>query len=160
MPVENLALFFHLLGAFLFVSGALVAGVAFEAGRRRQSCGEIALLLGLARIGAVFLGIGVLLVLGFGLWLVRIGHWGYRAGWVDAAIALLVAAIVLGAIGGQTPKRARRLASRLATDDRPVSDELRALLDDRISRASNYLTGLLVLAILVLMIWKPGATHS
>jgi uncharacterized membrane protein len=158
--VEDFALFFHLLGAFLLVAGTAVAGVAFESARRRQSPSEIALLLGLARIGAVLVVLGVLVALAFGLWLVHLGDWGYGAGWVDAAIALLVAAALLGAAGGQVPKRARLLASRLAGDGQPASDELRALLRDRRALAFNYGSALLILAIVVLMVWKPGASQS
>jgi hypothetical protein len=36
-----------------------------------------------------------------------------------------------------------------------VSDQLRALLDDRGSRAANYGSLAIVLAILVLMVFKP-----
>src|SRR5262249_47432359 len=122
LRVEDFALFFHLIGAFLLVAGPAVAGVAFESARRRDSPGEIALLLGLARIGAVLVVFGMLVALAFGLWLVHLGDWGYGAGWVDAAIALLVVAALLGAAGGQTPKRARLLASRLAGAGQPISD--------------------------------------
>ena len=155
--MENFALFCHLLGAFLLVAGTAVAGVAFESARRRESPGEIALLLGLARIGAVLVVLGMLVALAFGLWLVHLGDWGYGTGWVDAALALLVVAALLGAAGGQVPKRARLLASHLARDGQPVSDELRALLRDRRALAVNYGSTLLVLAIVVLMVWKPGA---
>ncbi len=158
--MEDVALFAHLLGAFLLVSGTAVAGAAFEAGRRRESAVEIAVLLGLARIGAVLVGSGLVLVVPFGLWLVSLGHWGYDAGWVETALALLVASTTLGAIGGQTPKRARRLATKLAAEGRPVDQELRALLEDRLSLALNYLSALLMLAIVVLMVWKPGAAHA
>jgi uncharacterized membrane protein len=155
--VEDLALFLHLLGAFAFVSGAALAGVVFEAARRRVSAAEIALMLGLARVGALLVVLGFLLVLGFGLWLVDLGDWGYGSGWVEAAIGLLVVAMLLGALGGRTPKQARLLASRLAAEGKPASPELRRLLDDRRALALNYLSGLLVLAVLVLMVWKPGA---
>lgn len=158
--MEDAALFGHIVGAFLFVAGSVVAGVAFEAARRRSQPGEIALLLGLARIGAGFVGVGMIAVLAFGLWLVHLGDWGYNAGWVDAAIALFVAAAILGGLGGQAPKRARQLAVRLASDGEPADDELRHQLDDRAALAMNYLSALLVVAILVLMVWKPGATGS
>jgi uncharacterized membrane protein len=151
----ELALFFHLVGALLFVAGILLAGVAFEAARRRQRPAEIALLLGLTRVGVALVGFGALLLLGFGLWLVHLGGFGYDAGWVDAAIALYLLALALGAIGGRRPKQARRLATRLAAEDRPVSAELRALLDDRLSLAANYASAAAVLAILVLMVFKP-----
>jgi uncharacterized membrane protein len=158
--MEHVALFFHLLGAFSFVAGTVVAGVAFESARRRRTPGEIALLLGLSRIGVALVGAGTLLVLVFGLWLVHLGRWGYGAGWVDAALGLLVAAAVLGAIGGRRPKRARKLAARLAADGAPVDAELRALLDDRVALAVNYLSALLVLAIVALMVFKPGGAHA
>jgi uncharacterized membrane protein len=151
----ELALFFHLLGALLFVAGIILAGVAFEAARRRQRPADIALLLGLTRVGVVLVGIGALLVLGFGLWLVHLGGFGYGAGWVDAAIALYLAALVLGAIGGRRPKQARQLATCLAGEDAPASAELRALLNDPLSLAANYTSAAAVLAILVLMVFKP-----
>jgi uncharacterized membrane protein len=153
--LDDVALFFHLLGALLFVAGIVVAGVAFEAARRRGQAAEVALLLSLTRIGVVMVAVGGLLLPVFGLWLVHLGHFGYGAGWVDAALALYVIALVLGGLGGQRPKQARQLASRLAADGEPVSSELRALLDDPISRAENYGSLLLVLVILALMVFKP-----
>jgi uncharacterized membrane protein len=158
--MEDVALFFHLLGAFSLVAGTVVAGVAFETARRRGAPAEIALLLGLSRIGVLLVALGTLLVLGFGLWLVDLGDWGYDDGWIDAAIALFVAAVVLGGIGGQRPKQARKLAHRLACEGAPASAELRELLDNRAALAINYLSALLLLAVLLLMVFKPGAPHS
>jgi uncharacterized membrane protein len=155
MTAENWALFFHLVGAFLFVGGVIVAGVAFEAARRRHRPDEIALLLGLTRVGVALVAVGALVVLPFGLWLVHVAHVGYGAGWVDAALALLVATSVLGAVAGQRPKRARKAATLLAQAGAAETPELRALLDDRVSLALNYLAGLLVVAIVVLMVFKP-----
>ena len=161
MTEYDVALFFHLLGAFSFVAGTVVAGVAFETARRKTDAAAIAVLLGLSRIGVVLVAVGTLLVLGFGLWLVHLGGWGYDAGWVDAALGLLAATAVLGAIGGQKPKQARKLARRLAADGRPVDGELRALLDNRAALAVNYLSALMLLAIVALMVFKPGAApHS
>lgn len=151
----ELALFFHVLGAVLFIAGIILAGVAFEAARRRRQPAEIALLLGLTRVGVALVGVGALLVLGFGLWLVHLSGFGYGAGWIDAALTLYAIALVLGALGGRRPKQARRLAIQLAAQNAPVSTELRALLDDRLSRAANYTSAVGVLAILVLMVFKP-----
>ena len=130
-----------------------MAGVAFETARRREAPAEIALLLGLSRIGVLLVALGTLLVLGFGLWLVDLGDWGYGAGWIDAAIGLFVVAVVLG---GQRPK----LAHRLASEGAPATAELRALLDNPGARATNYLSALLLLAVLLLMVFKPGAPQS
>jgi uncharacterized membrane protein len=153
--VEDWALFLHLFGAFLLVSGAVVAGMAFEAARRRRRPAEIAALLGLSRIGVLLVGIGSSLVVPFGLWLVHLGRWGYGSGWIDAALALFVVMAALGAAGGQRPKRARLLAERLAREDAPESADLRALLDDRVARALNYTSAALLLAIVALMVFKP-----
>ena len=144
---EDFALFFHLLGAFLLVGGVTVAGVAFEAARRRRETAEIALLLGLTRIGVVLVALGSVLALVFGLWLVHLERIGYGAGWVGAAIVLFAAMVVLGVIGGQLPKRARKLAEADA--------DPRGLLDDRRTRGVNYVSALLALAIVVLMVFKP-----
>lgn len=99
--MDDVALFLHLFGALLFVAGIVLAGAAFEAARRRRQPAEIALLLGLTRIGVLLVAVGGLLIAVFGLWLVHLGHFGYGSGWVDAAIALYVVALVLGGIGGQ-----------------------------------------------------------
>jgi uncharacterized membrane protein len=144
---ENWALFFHLIGAFLFVSGTVVAAVAYEVARRRTNPAQIAALLQVARIGAVLVGPAGLLTVAFGLWLVDIEHIGWGAGWVDAAIVLFVAAAALGGFAGQKPKRARELAER--------GQDPRVLLEDPLTRALNYVAALLVVAIIVLMVFKP-----
>lgn len=153
--MENIALFFHLLGAFLLVAGIVLAGVAFASARRRQEPAQIALLLSLARIAVLLVAVGALLALAFGLWLVHLGGFGYGAGWVDASIALYVAALALGGLGGRRPRQARVLAGRLAAEGAPLSAELRALLEDRLSTLANHLSALMILAIFALMVFKP-----
>jgi uncharacterized membrane protein len=157
MTEYNLALFFHLLGAFTLIAGTVVAGVAFEAARRRNTPAEIALLLGLSRVGVLLVALGMLLVLAFGLWLVELGHWGYGAGWVVAALVLLALTTLLGAAGGQRPKQARKLALRMRDGLTSDAPRLRALLDDRSALAANYVSALILLAIIVLMVFKPGS---
>lgn len=151
----NVAFFFHMLGVLLFVSGIVVAGVAFESARRRALPAEVATLLGLSRIGVLLVAVGTLLAGAFGLWLVHLGHWHYGSFWVDSSIVLFVVTLALGGIGGQRPKRARKLAAQLAAADAPISAELRALLNDRAALAQNYVALLLVLAIVALMCFKP-----
>ena len=155
--MDDLALFGHLIGVLLLVSGAVVAAVAFESGRRREAPSEIALVLGLARIGAIFAALGIVLVPVFGFWLVDVEDVSTGAGWLVAAFALFVAAAVLGGIGGRAPRHARELATRLAAEGKPATPELRALLDDPRARLINYGSGLLILVVLVLMVFKPGS---
>jgi uncharacterized membrane protein len=155
--VTNVVLFLHIAGALLFVGGIVVAGIAFEAGRRRERPDEIALLLGLTRAGVSLVGIGALLLFVCGLWLAGLeDDVGYGAAWVDAALVLFLVAVALGAFGGQRPKKARELAEQLAKEGRPTAThELRALLDDPLSRIANYASAALIFAILALMVFKP-----
>jgi uncharacterized membrane protein len=160
VSVEDVALFGHLVGVLLLVSGAAVAAVAFESGRRRETPAEIAAVLGIARTGALLAMLGIVLVPVFGFWLVSAADWGTDEGWLQAAFLLFVVAAVLGGIGGRAPRHARELAEQLAREGKPASPELRALLDDPAARLLNYGSGVVLLAVLVLMVWKPGASHS
>lgn len=153
--VYDTILFLHILGVLLLVSGVVVAGVGFEAARRRRAPGEVALLLGLTRAGVALVGAGTVVGGVCGLWLVHLGHWGYGTGWVSAGTALFVAVLVLGGLGGQGPKRARIHAARLAAEGAAADAELRALLDDRRAQALNYASLLLLLVIVALMCFKP-----
>jgi uncharacterized membrane protein len=155
MTSYELGLLLHLVGVLVFFGGALVAGVVFETARQRTRPSEIALLLGITRIGAAFVVAGGLLTLVAGLWLAEhVDQFGES--WLQASLGLFLAAIVFGALGGQRPKQARRLASRLAEAGDEPQAELRRLLDDRVSLAANYASTALVLAVLVLMVWQPG----
>jgi len=90
-------LLFHILGAFLFFSGAVVAGIFQLAAMRRAKPSEVAVLLGLTRPAVAAVGVGSLLTLGFGLWLAHYVGYGFGKGWV-------VAAIVLWAVAGALPR--------------------------------------------------------
>lgn len=151
----DVLLFFHLLGVLLFVAGIVVAGVAFEEARRRDRVEEIALLLGLTRVGAGLVAVGGLLLFVCGMWLVGRLDIGFGTGWVSAAIALFVLALVLGGVGGQRPKQARKLATQLASEGKSATGELRALLDDRVAQLANYASSALILVVLGLMVFKP-----
>ena len=157
MSEQDWALLLHLIGVVLLFSGMTVAAVADETARRRERPSEIAALLGPARVGVIFVAAGAVCVLAGGFWLVgNTGAYSLGDGWISASFALLFAAFVLGGLGGQRPKRARLLASRLAREGDAPSEELDGLLDDRISRAANYLAAAAVIAALVIMVWKPG----
>ncbi len=149
-------LLFHLLGAFLFVSGAAVAAVLQLAAMRRERPGEIAALLGAIRVGVLLVAIGSVLVLLFGIWLAEHAGYGLGEGWVSLALGLFVLAAVFGGAAGRHDKATRMLAVQLAEDgDRP-SPELHRRLRNPIPLALNYGSGALVVAILVVMVWKPS----
>jgi uncharacterized membrane protein len=150
------ALFLHLVGAIHFFAGLAVAAVGQSAARRRTRPSEIGVLLRSSRWGVLMVGLGALLVVVSGLWLLDLTVYDLD-GWVLASLALLVFAFIAGAAGGQAPKRARHLAEELArADDRP-REELHALLHDRRADALNWAAAAAAISVLVLMVWKPGA---
>jgi uncharacterized membrane protein len=153
--VTKTLLFLHLLSAFLFVSGAVTAGVLQITTLRRERPSEIALLLRTTRKAVLLLVIGALGTLAFGLALVGHEDIGYGTGWVSASLGLWVAALILGGLGGRTARHARNLAERLAAEgDRP-NEELKGLVAHRPSLLLSYVSTAAVGAILVLMVWKP-----
>lgn len=147
----------HLLGAFLFVSGGVFAGILHAFAMRLERPSQIGALLRLARWAVPLVGVGSLLVLAMGIWLAEHTSYGIGDTWVIASIVLWVAAGALGAVGGRPLRRARELAVELARQGDQPSEALGALVRDRTAMAANYLSVGALVAILVLMVWKPGA---
>ena len=164
MGLTNALLFLHLLGAFAFFAGAAVVGTLQVAAMRRERPSEIHALLRLTRVGVVLVGIGSLFTLAFGIALAEHDGIGLSPGWIQAALGLWVASMALGGYGGRTARHARTLAERLAAEgdapSRQQSQELRSLLAQRGPLWASYVSSVLLLAIVVLMVFKPGSAHS
>jgi uncharacterized membrane protein len=150
-------LVFHVTGAFLLLGGGAFAAALNLSALRRDRPSEIVLLFGLIRIAVVAIMIGTALAFVFGLWLVHEAGYGYGDGWVIAAILLLILANAMGGIGGRRDERTARRARELAAAGDAPSPELSRLVRDPVSLALSYGSGLVLVAILALMIWKPGA---
>jgi uncharacterized membrane protein len=146
----------HILGAFLFLSGSIVAGVLALAATQRERPSEIALLLRLVRPAVIVVGVGSLVALGIGIWLAEYVGYGLGRGWVVAAIALWAASSALAGPAGKTMRHTREFAERLAEDGDRASEQLRLAVRNPRALAMNGIAFLLLIAILVLMVWKPG----
>ena len=159
MTTYQWLLVFHIAGAFLLVSGATAAAALKVVALRSEQPREIALLLRLALPAVVVTMVGMVVVLGFGLWLVvHIDGYDIGDGWIVAALLLWVVGSAAGEYGGRRAKPARKLAQQLVADgagDAP-SDELRRRLRDPVSNAVDALSMAAMVAVLVLMVWKPG----
>jgi len=149
-------LFFHLLGAFCFLAGAAVAGTLQLAALRRERPSEILLLLRLTRVGVLLVVLGAVLTLGFGMALASHLGYGLTPGWIRASLGLWLVSIALGAAGGRTARHARYLAERLAAAGDGASEELRALVAHRPSLWLSTLSSISIVAVVVLMVWRPG----
>jgi uncharacterized membrane protein len=158
--VTNLFLFFHLLGAFCFFAGGAVVGVLQLAAIRQERPSQVYAFLRLAPVGAALVGTGALLTLGFGIALAEHEGLGFSPAWIQAALALWVAAMALGAYGGRTARHARHLAEKLASEGDAPSPELRAMVAARGPLWASYASFALLLAIVVLMVWQPGSPSS
>jgi uncharacterized membrane protein len=139
------------VGVVTLFAGMAVAAVGLVAARRRERPAEIALLLGLTRIGVVLVAAGLAVAVVCGFWLLRVTEFDLGDAWLEAALALVVLGAVLGSLGGRRPKRARLLAERHAAGDA----ELRRLLDDPLSLWLNAAAAAAYVAVLALMVWKP-----
>jgi uncharacterized membrane protein len=151
-------LFLHVTGAFLLMGGIVVAWTFGIVAVRRELPSEIALLMRLTGAAAAAIGIGMITTLVFGLWLVSyLDFYKWTDGWILAALIMWLIAGPLGGAGGKRDKETRQLAERLAAEGDTPSAELQARVRDPIALSLNVASSLLALAILVLMIWKPGA---
>lgn len=159
MSTYDWLLFLHITGAFLLVGGIVVAGALNIAAQFRQRPSEIALLLGLIRFAVIGIIVGALLTLVFGLWLVEEAPWGYGfgQGWVIAAIVIWVVGNAMGGQGGNREMATRELAARLAEEGDAPSAELKARMRDPLTLFLSYGSSVLIVAMLVIMVWKPGA---
>jgi uncharacterized membrane protein len=150
--------FFHITGAFFLLGGIVVAGILnlVAIGQERRPS-EVATLYGLIRFAVPLIGIGLLLTLAIGLWLVSEADYSFGDGWIIAALVLWVIASALGNIDGRYQRQTGELAQRLATEGDAPSAELRARLRNPVALTISYGSGLIAFAILAIMIWKPGA---
>ena len=144
----------HITGGFFLVGGTVTAGVLTILAQRAERPSESALLLRLIKPAVIVIGVGSLSSLVFGIWLWHELGFSIGAFWIWASLVLWVVSSALGGIGDKHRERARELAERLAGAGDTMTDELRALLRDN---AVSWLAGAATLAILVLMIWRPGS---
>jgi uncharacterized membrane protein len=157
MSTSQWLLTFHITGAFIFLGGSILAGVLAVLTLRNDRPSDVAAHLRLIRAVVIPIGIGSILVLGFGLALVHEQHRSWGAFWIWGSLALWLVANALGGIGGKRQKAAGELAERLAAGANTPNDELKALLRDPVSNALSWGSGLAAFLVLVLMLWKPGA---
>ena len=157
MTTYGWLLFLHITGAFCFLGGAVTAAVINVAAQTRERPSEVAALMRMTRVVVIVVGVGSIMTLVFGLWLVHDVGYGYGDGWIVAALILWAVAAALGGAGGTRERETRFLAERLAAEGDTPSAELHSRMRDPATLAMSYGAGIGLLVVLVLMIWKPGA---
>lgn len=157
MTTADWLLMFHIASAFLLVGGSTMAAICSALALRAERPSEAAALLRLIRVSLPFIFAGVAGTLVFGIWLWHELGYGIGTGWIWVSLALWVVTNALGGAGGKHQEKARELAERLAAAGDATTDELRALLRDPKGTALSWGAGITTVAILVLMVWKPGS---
>ena len=150
-------LMLHIAAAFCLVGGSTAAAILNVLAIRSERPSETASLLRLIKLSLPLIFTGVLGTLVFGIWLWHDLGFGIGTGWIWAALVFWVLASALGGRGGRHQEHAREIAERDAAAGDTMSGELRAMLRDPKALAFNYGAGVATIAVLVLMIWKPGS---
>jgi uncharacterized membrane protein len=156
---DDWVLALHVLAAFSLVAGTILFWVLIVVGRRIDTPAETLRLGPIAKVGNATVGAGMGGTIVFGVWL-AFSYGGYNIwdGWIIAALVLWIVGAELGRRTGaaymQAPVKAQELES--AGQSGPNA-ELLALNRTSTGLLFQTLTSLVVLAIILIMIWKPGA---
>jgi uncharacterized membrane protein len=154
---ENGILFLHLAGVLLFVGGSVAAAVLRRAAMTRERPSEIALLLRAVRPAVPVVAGGLVLAIAAGFWLAHRLDYALSQAWLSLTFALIAWMLVVGAAAGRQDRHTRELAERLAADGDAPDDDLARRLRDPLNLALNASMLVAVVAVVALMIWKPGA---
>ena len=137
MSLYETLLFFHVLGAFALVAGT-TAMAPFALGWGQAALERVGAAR-LAMIGAILSGVGAVLTLVLGLWLVgNVGYSFFRF-WV-------LGALVLWAVAGYSNGQVAGVAREALKGDEAGRDVRTMWIVDALGAT----------LLLVLMIWKPG----
>jgi hypothetical protein len=132
--VYEALLFFHVLAAFFLGSGVLIYS-AFVLGSPVNKATRT--------VAEILWGVGGLGTLALGIWLaLNRPEYEIWDGWIIGAIVLWLAATGTG--------QPVSMAFQPRGDDSPIAADQRVLV-------MHWLRTLLVVALLVVMLWKPGA---
>jgi hypothetical protein len=160
MSLYDWLLFLHVLTAFAMVAAFVVFWIIGIMARGIDRPAQSLSYFRVARPTSFMMGVGIggTLVLGILLAIER-DEYQVWDGWILGAIVLWALATETGRRGGLPYAEAQKLAEQLSAQGRgeEPSAELQAKLQDRGAIVLNAASSLLVLAILVDMIYKPGA---
>ena len=154
---ENGILFLHLAGVLLFVGGSIAAAVLRAASMHRERPSEIALLLRAIRQAVPLVAGGLVLTVGAGFWLAHRLGLALSGTWLTFTLVLIGWMVVVGAVAARQDRATREMAERLAGGgDRPDL-ELARRLRDPVNLLLNTSILVAIVAVVALMVWKPGA---
>jgi len=158
LSLNDWILALHLLSAVALVAAEVMFTVMITGLWRSDSPTKVASTMPLARLGVLFVMIGIAGTVIFGVWL-AISREEYQLwdGWIIAALVLWALGGFLGQKSGEAYQAGGELGAKLAAEGTTSSPELAETFGA--SRAFWLHTATLVVVVLIIvdMIWKPGA---
>ena len=149
----------HVLAAFSLVAALVLYSIVIVVSRSLTVPSDVSRSFRMTRVGDVAIAVGSLGTLILGIWL-AIDSDDYQVwdGWVIAALVLWLLSMGTGRRTGEFYNAVRDRARALVAEGRNAPDsELAAKLRSNIGLLSHTATVVLILALLVVMIYKPGA---
>jgi len=159
VSLDDWILALHVLSAFAYVAGIVLFWVLVVAVRKTDTPDGTIRMEPVVKVGNASVGIGAGGTIILGLWLAfSVGGYDIWDPWIIAALVLWVLAVETGRRTGAeyTAGMTKAQELRAAGHDGP-SAELLAVNRTQRGLQMHALSSVIVLAILVIMIWKPGA---
>jgi uncharacterized membrane protein len=149
----------HVLAAAALVSAEVIFTVLTVGGRNRDVPSDVVRAFRLSRAGDVLFAVGSTGTIVLGIWLaIEADEYRVWDGWIIAALVLWAVLMEVGRRTGKVFYAARDRAKALVAEGRDEpSPELRGMLRSSAGVALQTASVVLVLALLVVMIYKPGA---
>jgi uncharacterized membrane protein len=148
----------HLLSAVALIGAQVVMTTALVSVWRSDDPARIATAGSVARVGVPLVMIGSTGTLVFGVWLaISLDRYELWDGWIIAALVLWAIGGYLGSTAGQAYGESFGRAGGLAAEGTTSSPELATTFGATRVFWMHAASVLVAFAILVLMIWKPGA---
>ncbi|MEX2446622.1 MAG: DUF2269 family protein [Dehalococcoidia bacterium] len=157
--MRDVLLVLHILSAFLFVAGALTTTMLDLYARGSTATRTLGMAADVQRKAGLFAVVpGAVLALVFGSWLVVEVGFGFGEAWISASYALWIVALALGpAMLGSHHRRVKQQADRLLAQGVETSPDLQREFNAPLAKAISGLIGLIIIALVYLMVAKPGA---
>jgi uncharacterized membrane protein len=150
---------FHVLSAFAYIAGIVLFWVLIVAVRRADTPGETIRMEPVVKVGNAAVGIGAMGTILLGIWL-AFSYGGYDIwdGWIIAALVLWVVAAAVGSRTGAAYMQGMNKAQELQSAGQTGPNaELLALNRTQNGLLFHALATVVLLLIVLLMIFKPGA---
>jgi len=147
----------HVLSAFAWIAALVIYSVLVAALWRTSLPSDVVRLFRVSRAGDALTAVGMIGTIVFGIWL-ALDEYEIWDGWIIAALALWIVAAAIGGRTGATYKVVNDRARSLVADGQDApSSEFAALARSSRGLVLHVAGSLVTLAILVVMVYKPGA---